>query len=267
MEKKRRVAIVGVGETSMLNEAPRLTITMPSGFKASVRETNGEDEDIVSKLGDNKEGNALYKYLAGIIMVDDKPVSLEEMLKWKVRDIYYGIMKTRIFTHGSKVVFDHTFESGLTKTFIEDLGFYDWDLSNKEKWPPQLDEEGYDERVIQPYRTPGDWAEGETSSKKRFRFKYLTAEDEIKSTGMRVDDLTINDKLRIREFQLFMSTQTWQKIERFNILSSKDMSEIRTTLERVDPEFNFITTFPNPDTGRQEQQTLLAVPGFFFPRA
>lgn len=274
MEKSRRVAVMGVGETSMFNEAPRLVITMPSGFKASVRETNGDDEDIVSKLRDNKEGNALYKYLANIILVDDKPVSLEEIIKWKVRDIYYGIMKTRMFTHGNQVVFEHTFEGGTEKTFIEDLGFYDWDLGSEEmdekgklkKWPPQLGEPGYDERIIQPYRYPGDWVETETSTKKKYRFKYLTGELELKTQGMMMDDLAINDKLRLREFQLYMVTGNWQSIERFNILTSKEMAEIRTTLERVDPEFNLMCRLPHPDGGRAEELTLLGKTGFFFPR-
>lgn len=251
----------------MFNEAPRLIISMPSGFKASVRETNGDDEDIVSKLRDNKEGNALYKYLANIIQVDDKPVSFEEIIKWKVRDIYYAIMKSRMLSHGNKVVFEHTFEgTSEEKTFIEDLGFYDWDLGGDEL-PSQLGEEDYDPRIIQPYRHPGDWIESETSSKKKYRFKYLTGELELKTRGMMVDDLSINDKLRLREFQLYMVSGNWQPIMKFNILTSKEMAEIRTTLEKVDPEFTLSCKLPHPQGGRAEEITLLGVPGFFFPRA
>lgn len=267
MEPKKRVAIIGVGETSMFDKAPRLVITMPGGFKASIRETTGEDDDIVSRLGDNKEGTALYKFLQNVILVDDKPVPFEELLKWKVRDIYYGIMKTRMFTHGSQVVFEHTFSGDITKTFTEDLGFYDWDLSDTQNYPPQLGEEGFDARVIQPYRLAGEWVEGLTKSQKKYRFRYLTAKDEIKTLGIKADDLTINDKLRIREFQIYLDNGSWTTVERFNILTSRDMAEIRTVLDKTDPEFTMITRLTDPTTQAIVELPLLGVTGFFFPRA
>jgi hypothetical protein len=261
------------GATSNVNETDLFGISyateeicMPSGFLCTIRESNGEDEDLLSRMKDTQDGTAMHKYLANIITQCEKyPIISDKVIAtWRVRDIYYLLYRSRLLTHGNEVFFDHTFQDGTSVRMKEYLSVYDVNL-NIEK-PPVFNQAGYDRRKIQPYTIDTDYAQATTSTGKVYRFKLLTGEDEIKSLGLDSMNLSINDKMRLRGFELKDSAGNWRVIERFNVLSARETSEIRATLDRIDPEFMLICELKHPSKPIKEEVSLFAVPGFFFPQ-
>ena len=177
-------------------DGPVLDVKTPDGFTVTIREWNADDEDAISKLKDNDDGTAVYKFLAGIILyVEGSPVKLtwQDVAKWRVRTIYYLLFKSRIFTYGTKVMWDHKFRDGETVAQVEDLKKYDFDLSKGN--PPKKGELGYSEHVIQPYATTDHWVESQTSTGKKYRWKHRKGEDELATRNMDPNNLSINDKL------------------------------------------------------------------------
>ena len=244
------------------------TIPMPGGFKITIREINGDDEDKLSKLSDSKDGSAMHKFLAGIIIgnsvTPDKKVTEEDIAGWRVRDKYYALYWAVRHSHGDKVTFRHIFEDGTECGFDEDLKKFDWDFTKGT--PPKLGEKGYDSKIIQPY-PESEFVTGTTSSGKEYRFRYLTGIDELNTLGKNPDELSINEKLRIRGFEAKGAGGTWLALQNFASFSARDMKEIRATLEKEDPEFNLNVQVTHPKTGRKEVASLFSNPDFFFPIA
>jgi hypothetical protein len=253
-----------VSETDLFGiTTATMEVFMPSGFTCIIRESTGEDEDLLSRMKDTQDGTAMHNYLANIIIGGDKypaPVSASTVATWKVRDIYYLLYKARILTHGKEVFFDHTFEDGTSIRVKENLDRYDVDLT---KGPDQEIPKG----AITPYKDDADYAQAVTASGKKYRFKFLTGQDELKSLTLDTSNLSINDKLRMRDFQLQDAHGKWHVIERFNILSARDTSEIRSKLDKIDPEFMLISDVKHPSKPSKEEVSLFAVPGFFFPQS
>lgn len=248
------------------NEGPVLDVVTPEGFSVTIREWNGEDEDAISKLKDNDDGTAVYKFLSGVVIAVNGVKSVldwKDVAKWKVRTIYYLLYKSRVFTYGTKLAWEHAFENGEKHPFIEDLAKFDWDLGKDH--PPTKGQEGYSPDIIQPYKTTTEWVESTTSTQKKYRFKLLTGEDELMNRGLDVTNLSINDKLRIRSFQLNLNG-SWVQVERFNVLRAIETNEIRNKVDELDGEFNLLTTVKTPK-GVTEQISLIATPDFFFPQS
>lgn len=254
---------------------PTSSFYTPSRFKVTVREQNGADDDILTKMKDNKDGTAMHKYIAQIITECEgytKPLTSEDIAKWKVRDKYYVVYKSRRFSLGDELTFDHLFEGDIIPhNFTEDLGKYDWDFS-KDKNPKTKGEDGYDPNIFQPYPLEVKEYAPEltlvrrsTQNEWKIRYKYLTGVAEREALGMNIEEMAINDKLRLREIELSRTSNAWQSIEVFDMLSADEMRQIRTHLALHDPDFNMTTEVKNPLTGAKEKPGIMQVDGFFFP--
>lgn len=246
---------------------PTMKVTMPGGFEVTIRETHGGDDDIISNLKDSQDGTAIHKYLSGIIMDNSlhpgKPTPPEEILNWRLKDKYYLLLKTRIFSLGTELVFPFTFEEGLTINFEEDLSQYDWDLSNMNNYPHKGHRDYFKYRIT-PHLDTGDTRTIVLSSKKIVRYEYLTGIGEKKLLQKNENDLNKNDQLRARNICLDIGGD-FQPIEDFRVFSSRDMQEIRTDIERYDPEFAMNCEIENPKTKQRIQVPILTLDSFFFP--
>ena len=85
-------------------------VTLPSGQGVEIRESNGEDEEVLSKVAYVKDGTSYYRYLANIIV--EPRVNHEEVKKWKSTDIYYAMFKSRLISLGSSMEFEYEFADG-----------------------------------------------------------------------------------------------------------------------------------------------------------
>lgn len=245
-----------------------LTFLTPSNSLVTVREINGDDEDALTRIKNSKNGSAISKFLARIVVGIsgyNGPITDLIISQWKSRDIYYTLYKARIHSMGYKVNFQYTFDGDKDVIdFEENLNIYDWDFSAGA--PPRLGERDYNELTIQPYPEVGNpYMEGKTASGKEYRMKYLTGELELTTLGQDVDNFTINEKLRLREFEVKMSDGTWIMMENFAPFSHMDMKEFRNKVDKFDPAFELKTTLTHPRKPLSEKISLFTLSDFFFP--
>lgn len=260
-----------VNESDMFRIGPTETVYLPDGFIVTIRERNGDDEDILSKVKDNKDNTAINNFLASIIT--EPKLTPKQIGEMKIKNKYYLLFRSRMQSLGAKVVFKHTFTGDEDKTkeafFDEDLPNWDWDFSKPYiDFPFKPENPGYFKYKCKPYpdgTREQDMFESSTTSGKKYRMKYLTGDGETKTLKKQQNELSINDKLRVRDFQIQMSSGAWQTIERFNMLSSRDMAEIRTKLEEMDSPFDLMVETVNPLTGSQEFISMFLKEDFFFP--
>src|SRR5882757_6071304 len=126
-----------VAPSSMFFTGDEHEITLPSGKMVTIRESNGEDDGILSKIKSAQDGSNIYNYLANIILKDhdtqDKPLAAD-LMEWLSNDKYYLLFKQRIINLGPTFTFLHTCENKDCKKkseYEEDLSILDGDLSQK----------------------------------------------------------------------------------------------------------------------------------------
>src|SRR3972149_804467 len=132
-----------------------LEVPMPSNFSITIREQNGEDDEVISRVGDATDGNSINIFLTRIIiansLLNGGKTSLADILSWRLRDKYYLLLKSRIHSMGPNLDFDFictNVKCAKLSHYTEDLSLYDWDLS---KPTPKLGELNYFAHRIQPF--------------------------------------------------------------------------------------------------------------------
>lgn len=261
----------GARDLDAFRMGPKEDIILPSGMPVTIRERNGDDEDILSKLRDNKSSAAMHKFLAAIIV--NPVLTFEDIAKMRIKDKYYLMFKSRIQSLGDEITFNHTFTDGEDKskliTLDENLSKYDWDFSRTfEEYPFKPDHPEYFKHRCTPYpkgKMDEDTFEFELLSKKKCRMEYLNGLGEAKSLKKDTGDLTINERLIIRNFEVQLDNGNWQKVERFSMFTAREMQQIRTELDRMDQSFDLVVEHVNPLTGQVELISLFLKEDFFFP--
>ena len=85
--------------------------TAPSGFKYSIREQNGADEDILSNPMDSKNLMNLTKFIQAIVVDTDftpnRRLTVEDADSIPLNDRYHIIFMSRIFSLGEEVDFEY----------------------------------------------------------------------------------------------------------------------------------------------------------------
>lgn len=238
-------------------------IKLPDGNTVTIREQTGEDEDTLSRLKDSRDGSAVNKFISGLIIDSSYPSTTPEAVsKMKSRVRNYILLNSRRFSLGDEITYTHTFADATKQDFDDDLADYLWDYEGKDF--PLPGEDGFDPKYCMPYPDDSTHFEFEISSGKKCKMRYLTGEAEMQSLGFK-ESVSINSRLIVREFEL-ENEGAWTKIERFNMFSSREMSEVRKVLKSQDPEWELLTTVTHPVSGLTEEVSLFVVEDFFFPR-
>jgi hypothetical protein len=254
---------------------PTTNIVMPSGFTVEIREQNGDDDDVLSRIQDVNDGSSVHKFIAGIIMshsLGTTKLTATDILNWKLQDKYYLLFKSRLFSLGKDIVFTHKFPDGTTIDFEEDLSIYDWDLSKP--LPPEFIMEGdkkkpnpeYFKYRITPHAGGSEPSRTLTlSSKKIVKYDYITGVGEYYLLQKNQDDVSKNDELRARNLQMNIDGK-FQTIEVFKLFNPTDMREIREDMEKYDSlDFRVLCDVTSPKDGYTETISLIMNPSFFFP--
>lgn len=251
-----------------------LEVVLPHKLTVTIRETNGEDDDIISKVKDNRDNTAVCKFLAGIIT--DRVYTADEIALWPIASKYYLLLKSRIFSLGNILKFKYDFESnqeGEIETFeyTEDLSKYDTDLKALFALTP----EEYDKAVaalspiqIKPYKYGSKLThEKVLTSGKAIRLNLLDSGGELLSMTQAEGDMSVNDKLRQRGLEVKVE-EGWAKVSNFKPFSTREMLEIRAFAEEVEVNFNMPMVIHHP-TDKEKSRTvpLIGLTDFFFPRA
>ena len=242
-------------------------LTLPSGPKVVIREQNGDDDDLISNVSLAENGVAFNMFIASITIYTDwtkSPMTMEDVMNLKLRDKYFILMSSRVFSVGEILKFKYDWKDGRPPVHYEDdLRQYLWDYS---KPFPGEREPSYFKYRIRPYpQGEATTRELTLSSQKIVRYKYINGYGEKYLLALGNDRLTVNAELKARELEL-QHDGKWVRVENFKAFTSRDMQELRYDVTINDERFDGLTDLINPSSGDAITIPLIGIQDFFFPR-
>ena len=92
----------------------KLTFKLPSGYEVTIREQNGEDDDILSNPVDAKTFMNISKFIAGIVTDTDitatRLLTPEDVQKMPSLDRYAIMVNSRVFSLGEILDFRYAWD-------------------------------------------------------------------------------------------------------------------------------------------------------------
>lgn len=253
-------------------EAPQVLKTivhLPDGNEVEIREQNGNDEDILSKMiGSHDAAEHLSEYLAAII-TGPKIYSKAQIHKWKSSSRYYLLLASRIHTFGSMLEFKHTFKIDGGKdrevSYEEDLSQYLVDFANYEEFTQKKGENLFKFAAKPHPAGSATEVEHTLSTGKVVKYQYANGETETLGVKAAISGKPqANDPFRFRNLQL-KKGDNWSKVENFGVFSSREMAELRKHLNANDIEFELVMELEHPVTGEISYISPIQYEEFFFP--
>ena len=229
-----------------------MTVILPTSRKVTIREQNGNDEDVISRVGDSSNNTAIAKFLAGIII--EPKTSWQQVMKWQSQDKYVLLLQSRIFNLGDTLSFKHTFEDGTEETFEEDLSVYTIDNTDN-KYAPKSYPLGLETEV-----------EFTTSLGKVVKYTLLNSDGEAYNMGKPEGSASRNDIFRCR----FLSVKDhntksgWKVVEKFYDFKPIELSEIRKNIMENDPTFDMLMEISHPVSNQKVLVPMIQYTEFFF---
>ncbi len=243
-------------------------IITPSGDKILIREQNGNDDDILSNPAAARDGDSFNLFIKGIVIFSQRvqgPFSMENILSLPLRDKYFILLASRIYSLGEIIQFKWNWGSEDKpdeQSYEEDLAQYIWDYSKA--FPEEGEPEYFSERIA-PYGTKDTFMEFEVgNSKRKVQVDYLNGHGEKYLLGLLPDEMTVNTALKARKIRV-ESNGGWQEVSNFKIFKASEMKDIRSAVLKYDTDTNVISELNHPTTGAKQDVSLIQVPDFFFP--
>lgn len=260
---------------SFTEEAQRIAwgkterVRVPSGRIFVIRETNGNDDDILSNTSGGPMTN-LYNFLSSVIVrevVDgiEIPFNYEDARLLLDNDRVYLLLAIRVANLGPIVKFKFNFGpdpiNGGEFTYSEDLSQFLHDYS---KPMPQEGEPGYFKYKIPPYpENAYDKFQMTTQSGKTLRMNLANGISGEYFSSITTDKQ--NDRYRSRNLEILKEDNTWERVENFSVLSSRDMIELRVWEKEIDPSQLAISEIEHPRTKQVVNFSIMNAPDFFYP--
>lgn len=264
----------------MTNDATKLEmfgrtmkVMVPSGRVFTIREQNGNDDDVLSNPITMNDLTNIDNFLTGILITEEvegkeTAVTLKTVTELPNNDRYFLLIQSRVFSLGNNLVFtfDWGADNGGKVTYTEDLSKY---LHDYTKPFPVKGDSDYFEYKIPPYPANSDIHSKfyfEVTSGKKFRFGLMTRQGEKWMMKLPAEELTRNSELRARNLEYLSGEgDAWVKVENFAMFSKRDLIEIKKAVTEVDPTYQFITEVENPKTGQIINHPMMTSSDFFFP--
>ena len=247
----------------------------PSGYYFTIREQTGDDEDIISRMKDAKDGSSVNKFVSAIVVdndyTDNSRLTESQVESLKLNDKYYILLKSRILSLGSDLTYTHKCGNTLCEKendYEEDLNNFDCDL---ELVDTNMIDDKYPGIRVKPYKYGKDeFRELVLDSGKKLRYRYLDGKGEKRIINLNKDNITINQPLLSRDLSLFKDDSSsgsgqWVKIQRFDVFTSKEMQVIRRDVMENDKQFTIDSEVTCPHCNHKEVISLILLPAFFFP--
>lgn len=242
----------------------------PSGYSYTIREENGEDEEILSNPANAKGLMNITNFISAIVVGTDYTKSgkltVNDALDMPLLDRYTILFQSRVFSLGNEVDFTYTWPGDTTPTYYsQDLHEMLLDYSDiKEEEvnekpnaiPFYPDRERCREINFKGY-------EYNLKSGKVIKFDLMDGNAEKALITLPVEKQTRNSDLIARNLHLLVGDR-WERVERFHLFSIKDMAEIREIVSTIDPVFQGTTDIENPRTGEKAKYSIIGAPRFFF---
>lgn len=247
-----------------------LSFVAPSGYEYTIREENGEDEEILSNTADVRGLMNITKFIASIVTATNftksGKLTIQDALEVPMLDRQLILIKNRIFSLGKDVPFT-----------------YQWPNSNKVAYEQDLNELIYDDYTVEPSEEEVEVKEGALplypnrelltehhfkdipiilSSGKELLFDILNGEAEKLSVKL-MDQSNRNTDFYLRNLRLKVDDK-YIVVQNFKKFSIKEMAELRAYITELDPVWPGTTKIENPSTGETLDYPIMASPRFFF---
>ena len=247
------------------------TFTLPSGYEVTIREQNGEDDDILSNPVEARSLRNISRFIAGLVvrtnMTATGVLSVDDAHAMPSLDRYCILIESRIFSIGNTMEFSHDWvDMDGRKRNVE----YEVDLREEFLFDyskaPSAEELNSKESALPFYPEPMvRELEFTTTSGKTLKFHLMNAESEQYLLSLPEDKMTKNQELIARNLQLKVGDK-FEKVTNFKMFSMKDMVEIRSFVKGHDPIFQGTTTIMDPVTHQVMDVPIIGIDSFFYPR-
>lgn len=252
-----------------------LKFTAPSGHTYTIREQNGQDEEILTNVADVRNIMNITKFIQALIVDSSrKPghkFTVDEILALPVLDRYTIIFQARIFSIGEILEFSYTwkdpqkefeYEQDLREYLLPYEDICEGNITAEEL--SKVLEEKPNAIPVYPVRGQEKGIEITLESGKRIKFDLLDGNGERYAVRLTDNQMTRNAEFLARNLHLEVEGK-WDKVQNFSLFSRKDMAEMRSKIHAIDPSFTGYTDLTNPDTQETTKFPLLSTPAFFFP--
>ena len=244
----------------------KFTFKLPSGYEVTIREQNGEDDDILSNPVDARTFMNISKFISGIVTDTDitanRLLSAEDVQKMPSLDRYAIMLNSRIFSLGKILDFSYDWE-GPAEGQVRTLD-YEVDLQEEFLFDygtiPTMEEMEAKPNAIPFYPVPkqSKGIQITTKSGKELCFDLLSAEGESYVMNLPAKERTKNQELVARNLQLNVG-ENYEPVKNFRLFSSQDMMDIRSAVKGTDPVFNGTTQIEDPETKQRIMVPVMAV--------
>lgn len=246
-------------------------IILPSGYFVDIRETNGEDDDVLSNEATSRDLTNIHIFVASLIINTDLPfavnnrITLEGARMLLLRDKYFILVSSRIHSNGNeiKIQYDWGETQGGKMNYIEDLNRYVWDYTKP--FPQEEEEEGYDSQKIKPYpKEAYGKHEMILSTGKKLRFNLLDGNSESFLLKLDIEKQTRNSELKSRNLEQWVEDK-WVKVDSFIYFKRNEMAELHKFFTEHDSSFTGLTEIENPKTKELLLYPIMKSTDFFYP--
>ena len=245
----------------------------PSGYSYTIREENGEDEEILSNQADAQNGMMnLTKFISAIVVDTDftssGKLSIQDTLNIPFLDRYTILLQNRIFSLGETLQFSYTWPDQTEPTVYEqdlrELLFNDYSqpIPEEEKAEKPFAIPAYPDQDIARALHYRDY-ELTLSSGKQIKLDWADGNAEYQLIKLPLNKQTRNASLLARNLKLLVEDR-WEKVQNFRLFSVKDMAEIQKAITKIDPSTNLSVEIDNPVNGETTMFPLVTAPRFFF---
>ena len=246
------------------------TFMTPSGHQVTIREQNGEDDDILSNPVEAASMMNLSRFISSIIVECNyfegkKTITPQEAQILPALDRYCILFQSRKFSLGEVVefVYDWGQDNGGKVEYSQEIDEFLFNYSSL----PTEDEVKTKPNAIPFYPQGGQFKDLEftTTYGNRFRFDLMNAKGEAYILELPLDQRTKNKELVARNLRMLVDDK-WDRVTNFRMFSVKEMREIRAEIFGNDPVFYGITEIENPNVpGQKAEISIVALKDFFYP--
>ena len=248
------------------------TFIGPTGYSYTIREENGEDEEVLSNQADAANLMNITNFISRVVTKTDFTASgkltPQDALNLPIRDRYAILIQVRIFSLGNMLDFAYTWPLESTPTYYEqNLEEFIFDHYTN------VDEKALESKpeAIKPYedlellrQINFKNYEVTLSTGKRIKFNLMDGNAESWALQLSPDKQTRNVELLARGLQLEVNGR-WDNVQQFSLFSIREMAEMRAIVHKIDPIWPGTTEIENPRTHEKENFPILGAPHFFFP--
>lgn len=263
--------------SNLIYQGQTKEITLPSGRVIILRENNGDDEGILSQLKDTKDSNNIDKYISSVVVKDlskdklpegeFKGVTFAEVKKWPLNDKHYVLFAARVLSLGYEFKFKYQCQNPDCR---------DCKAKKKHKYtedlkPFEVPSGGFNSTRTEESLWPMPYPKGSLmeithtlKTGKQIQFNILDGDLQKEGMDLPEEGINKNTPLMMRHLTLIHEGEK-QRCYHLRMFSSKEMAEIRSVIDEIDPDWVPIVIIECPTCKNVVDLPLLGSPDFFYP--